>query len=72
MDQGMYETPDMSPDELGLMKDALAGPVRLRDILLAKGYDVTYRATGTDHEWLHVRATFGEALIALLGRNGAR
>jgi enterochelin esterase-like enzyme len=40
--------------------------VRFRDILLAKGYDVTYRETGGDHSFHRWRATLAEGLMALL------
>lgn len=38
----------------------------LRDVLIARGYDVTYRETGGAHNNLHFRATFADALLTLL------
>jgi hypothetical protein len=38
----------------------------LRDVLIARGYDVTYRETGGSHNNLHFRATFADALLTLL------
>ena len=49
-----------------LTEGTTAANRRFRDILLAKGNDVTYRETGGDHSILHSRATLAEALRTLL------
>lgn len=41
---------------------------RLRDVLLAKGYDVTYVETSTGHDYLAWRETVADGLIALVGQ----
>jgi enterochelin esterase-like enzyme len=35
-------------------------------VLIAQGYDVTYRETATAHESVHWRATLADALMTLL------
>jgi enterochelin esterase-like enzyme len=40
---------------------------RLRDLLQAKGYDITYRETGGAHEDIQWRATLSDGLVTLLG-----
>ena len=69
IDMGLYElTPqgDLPCDELILAEGMTVANRRFRDILLAKGYDVTYRETGGDHSYMHWRATLPEALMTLL------
>jgi enterochelin esterase family protein len=68
IDMGLYElTPgDLPFDEMILTEGMTAANRRFRDVLLAKGYDVTYRETGGDHSPLHWRATLAEALMTLL------
>jgi enterochelin esterase family protein len=39
----------------------------LRDVLIAKGYDVHYQEFVGDHEWVNWRGTLADGLIALLG-----
>jgi enterochelin esterase-like enzyme len=39
----------------------------LRDVLIAKGYDVQYQEFVGDHEWVNWRGTLADGLIALLG-----
>jgi enterochelin esterase family protein len=40
----------------------------LRDILITKGYDVTYNEFDSGHDYLWWRGSFADGLIALLGR----
>lgn len=70
LDVGLYEPAGGGPgrplDELILGQSNTAGNRHLRDVLLAKGYEVIYRETGGAHEGVHWRATLAEALVALL------
>lgn len=54
---------DLVLDETNLM-----GNRHLRDVLRAKGYDVTYREVGGAHEFVHWRAMLADGLLTLLGR----
>jgi enterochelin esterase-like enzyme len=64
----VYEPfPGRSLDELALDESNTAGNRHFRDVLKAKGYDVTYRETGADHSPVHWRATLPETLMELLG-----
>jgi enterochelin esterase-like enzyme len=54
--------------ELSLDETNLTGNRHLRDVLRAKGYDVTYREVGGGHENVHWRAMLSDGLMALLGR----
>jgi enterochelin esterase family protein len=53
---------DLVLDETNLM-----GNRHLRDVLRAKGYDVTYREVGGGHEGVHWRAMLADGLMTLLG-----
>jgi enterochelin esterase family protein len=44
----------------------LWGNRHLRDVLRAKGYDVTYREVGANHDWVHWRAMLADGLMTLL------
>jgi enterochelin esterase family protein len=68
IDMGLYELPprELPFDEAILAEGLTVAGRKFRDILLAKGYDVTYRETGGDHSYLHWRATLAEALMTLL------
>ena len=50
-------------DETNLM-----GNRHLRDVLLAKGYDVIYREVGGGHDFVHWRAMLADGLMTLLKR----
>ena len=39
----------------------------MRDVLLAKGYDVSYQQYASGHDYLNWRGTLGDGLIALIG-----
>jgi enterochelin esterase family protein len=41
----------------------------LRDVLIAKGYDVTYREFSGGHDWAWWRGSFADALLSLLGHD---
>jgi enterochelin esterase-like enzyme len=41
----------------------------LRDILLVKGYPVTYREFYGGHDYFYWRGSLADGLIALLGQN---
>ena len=68
LDVGLLENAPLAlpAHELALSEGLTAGNRHLRDVLIAKGYDVTYRETGGAHNNLHFRATFAEALPTLL------
>ena len=54
--------------QFALDETNLGGNRRLRDVLRAKGYDVTYREIGGSHEFVHWRAMLADGLMALLKR----
>jgi enterochelin esterase family protein len=70
LETGLYE-PFQSANiplpryEFALDENHTTANRHFRDVLVAKGYDVTYRETATAHEFLHWRATLADALIAL-------
>jgi enterochelin esterase family protein len=70
LEAGVYE---LLPSDAILVRDPAVdesftgGNRHFRDVLIAKGYDVTYRETATAHENVHWRATLADALITLLG-----
>ena len=68
MDVGLFEpAPFALPaHELALSEGLTVGNRHLRDVLIAKGYDVTYRETGGQHNNLHFRATLADGLLTLL------
>jgi enterochelin esterase family protein len=62
LDAGVLET--LAWDTFGPLLQASR---HMRDVLLAKGYDVTYREFPGGHDYLWWRETIAEGLIALLG-----
>lgn len=52
--------------EIALDEGVTGANRHFRDVLLAKGYDVTYRETPGGHESLHWRSTLADALMTLL------
>ena len=69
IETGLYElTPagSLPMHELALDEGITAANRHFRDVLIAKGYDVTYRETAGAHEWVHWRATLADGLMTLL------
>ena len=69
LDSGLYEPVPgarLPLDEMVLDETNTAGNRHFRDVLIAKGYDVTFRETGGAHESLHWRATLADGLMTLL------
>ena len=62
MDAGVFEV-----DTNGTGGAILEPSRHMRDVLLAKGYEVHYRQYASGHDYLNWRGTLGEGLIALLG-----
>ncbi len=54
--------------EMVLDETNLMGNRHLRDVLRAKGYDVTYREVGGGHDFVHWRAMLADGLMTLLKR----
>jgi enterochelin esterase family protein len=61
LDAGTFEAPK-GPDIVRILVNAR----HLRDVLVAKGYDVTYQQFAGGHDPLSWRGTLADALIALL------
>ena len=71
LEVGLYDnTPgaDGPLYQFALDETNLGGNRHLRDVLRAKGYDVTYREVGGGHEFVHWRAMLADGLMALLKR----
>jgi enterochelin esterase family protein len=63
---------DAGTDELDLTGqggDILVTNRQLRDVLLAKGYEVHYQEFDGGHDGLSWRATVADGLIQLMGNN---
>ncbi|MDQ8697602.1 enterochelin esterase [Hyphomicrobium sp. LHD-15] len=60
---GLFETGREQPGILETTR-------HLRDVLIAKGYDVTHREYAATHDYLAWRSSLADGLIALLGRDG--
>jgi enterochelin esterase family protein len=54
--------------EMVLDETNLMGNRHLRDVLRAKGYEVTYREVGGGHDYVHWRAMLADGLMTLLKR----
>lgn len=70
LDAGLYDnvpSAHLPVHELVLDETNLMGNRHLRDVLRAKGYDVTYREVGGGHDWVHWRAMLADGLMTLLG-----
>lgn len=71
LETGLYDSvpgADLPLYEMVLDETNLMGNRHLRDVLLAKGYDVTYREVGASHDFVHWRAMLADGLITLLKR----
>jgi len=69
LETGLYEnapSAHLPLHEMALDEGITASNRHFRDVLIAKGYDVTYRETATAHESVHWRATLADALMTLL------
>jgi enterochelin esterase-like enzyme len=65
MDAGVFEV-----DQVGTGGNVLETSRHMRDVLLAKGYEVHYQQFVGGHDYLSWRGTFADGLIALIGRAG--
>jgi len=63
MDAGVFEV-----DTNGTGGGILEPSRHMRDVLLAKGYDVQYRQFASGHDYLNWRGTLADGLLALIGR----
>ena len=71
LEAGLYDSvpgADLPLHDLVLDETNLMGNRHLRDVLRAKGYDVTYREVGGAHEFIHWRAMLADGLLTLLGK----
>jgi enterochelin esterase family protein len=62
MEAGIYEV-DLQGSGGGILENSR----RLRDVLQAKGYDVTYQEFAGSHDYMNWRGSFANGLLALLG-----
>jgi enterochelin esterase family protein len=67
MDAGVFEV-----DSRGNGGAILEPSRQMRDVLLAKGYDVHYQQFNSGHDYLNWRGTLADGLIALVGTDSAR
>ena len=71
LEVGLYDNvpgADLPLYEMVLDETNLMGNRHLRDVLRAKGYDVTYREVGGNHDYVHWRAMLADGLMTLLKR----
>ncbi len=69
LETGLYEnapSANLPLHEMALDEGITASNRHFRDVLVARGYDVTYRETATAHESVHWRSTLADALMTLL------
>jgi enterochelin esterase-like enzyme len=67
MDAGVFEV-----DSRGNGGAILEPSRHMRDVLLAKGYEVLYQQFNSGHDYLNWRGTLADGLIALVGTDSAR
>ncbi len=67
MDAGVFEV-----DARGNGGAILEPSRHMRDVLLAKGYEVHYQQFNSGHDYLNWRGTLADGLIALVGTDAAR
>jgi enterochelin esterase family protein len=67
MDAGLFEV-----DASGSGGAILETSRHMRDVLLAKGYDVSYHQYASGHDYLNWRGTLADGLIALIGSRAER
>jgi len=67
MDAGVFEV-----DSRGTGGAILEPSRHMRDVLLAKGYEVHYQQFNSGHDYLNWRGTLADGLIALVGTDTAR
>ena len=67
MDAGVFEV-----DSRGGGGAILEPSRHMRDVLLAKGYEVHYQQFNSGHDYLNWRGTLADGLIALVGTDSAR
>jgi enterochelin esterase-like enzyme len=63
MDVGVFEA-----DFMGGGLEALEPNRHMRDVLLAKGYDVQYQQFIGGHDYINWRGTFADGVTALVGK----
>jgi enterochelin esterase-like enzyme len=63
MDAGTFEV-----DQVGTGGNVLETSRHMRDVLLARGYEVHYQQFVGDHDYLSWRGTLADGLIELMGR----
>lgn len=71
LEVGLYDSvpnADLPVHELVLEESNLMGNRHLRDVLRAKGYEVTYREVGGGHDYVHWRAMLADGLMTLLSK----
>ena len=71
LETGLYDNvpgADLPLYEMVLDETNLMGNRHLRDVLRAKGYDVTCREVGGTHDYVHWRAMLADGLMTLLKR----